>query len=310
MKKILLPILLLIISCVFIGCDDEQVDIYTSVYPLQFFTEKIVGDKLNVKSAYPNTAEVHDYEPTAKTLIKMSEAKMIIYIGQGLEPFIEKSINTTFNNVLCLKVTGCEELLLVTKEGLTSDSPLTTADTVYDPHIWLDPVQMPHVVTHILENILTIDEYKIYEEEFTNNANVLIEQLNDLALQYETAISATKKNTIIVDHDAYSYWTYRYNFKRFSLRSDNESSDPNAKEFSDIINFAQENKLKYLLATKHEAQQSLVQQYISTLNKNNPELNAQIIYLDNLELQVNEENDYFTVMKNNLNILVQALNNE
>lgn len=310
MKKILLPILLLIISCMLISCDDEKVDIYTTVYPLQFFTEQIVGDKLNVKSAYPNTAEVHDYEPTAKTLIKMSESKMIIYIGQGLEPFIEKGITSTFKDVICLKVTGCKELLLVTKDGLTSESEETTIDTLYDPHIWLDPTQMPHVVTHILDNILTIEEFKVYEKEFTNNANELIKKLNELASLYETSISETKKNTIIVDHDAYSYWTYRYKFNRLSLRSDNESSDPNAKEFSDIITFAQENNLKYLLATKHEAQQALVQQYISTLNKNNPDLNAQIIYLDNLELQVNEENDYFTVMKNNLNILIKALNND
>ena len=310
MKKILLPILLLIISCVYFGCKDDKVDIYTSVYPLQFFTKEIVGDKLNVQSAYPNTAEVHDYEPTAKTLIKMSEAKMIIYIGQGLEPFIDKGIDTTFKDVKCLKVTGCDKLLLVTKNGLTSNSPNTTSDTLYDPHIWLDPFQMPHVVTHILENILTIEEFKIYEEEFTNNANELISKLKELAILYDSKLSETNKNTIIVDHDAYSYWTYRYGFNRLSLRSDNESSDPNAKEFEEIITFALNNNLKYLLATKHEAQQALVQQYISTLNKNNPDLNAQIIYLDNLELQVNEENDYFTVMKNNLNILIQALNNE
>lgn len=310
MKKILLTIIVMIISLTLLGCDEDKVDIYTTVYPLQFFTEQIVGDKLNVKSAYPNSAEVHDYEPTAKTLINMSEAKMIIYIGQGLEPFIEKGIDSTFKNVLCLKVTGCSKLFLVTKDGLTTNSPSTTPDTLYDPHIWLDPFQMPHVVNHILENILTIEEFKIYEEEFKLNALNLVSKLEELANLYNEKISQTKKKTIIVDHDAYPYWTYRYGFNRMSLRSDNESSDPNAKEFSEIVDFAIENNLKYLLATKHEAQQALLQQYIATLNKTNPELNAKIIFLDNLEIQVNSENDYFTVMKNNLTILIQALNNE
>lgn len=310
MKKILLPILMMIISLITISCGDEHVDIYTTVYPLQYFTEEIVKDKLVVKSAYPNSAEVHDYEPTAKTLINMSEAKMIIYIGLGLEPFIEKGISSTFANVKCLKISACPELLLVTRDGKTSNSPDTNDETAYDPHIWLDPFQMIHVVQHILENILEIEEYKIYAEEFTNNANDLINKLTELAKLYDSKLSASKKNTIIVDHDAYAYWSYRYQFERKQLRSDNESSDPNAKYFQELVDYALEHNLKYLLTTRNESQKSLVQQYISTLNKNKPELNAQVIVLDNLEVQVKEGNDYFDVMHQNLINLAKALNNE
>lgn len=310
MKKILLPILMIIISLMTISCGSEKVDIYTTVYPLQYFTKEIVKDKLVVKSAYPNSAEVHDYEPSAKTLINMSESKMIVYIGLGLEPFIEKGIDTTFANVKCLEVSSCPELLLVTRDGKTSNSPETNADTAYDPHIWLDPYQMVHVVQHILDSILTIEEFNIYAEEFTANANDLKNRLIDLATLYDTQLSATKKNTIIVDHDAYAYWSYRYQFERKQLRSDNESSDPNAKDFEALVDFALENNLKYLITTKNESQQSLIIQYISTLNNKKPELDAKIIMLDNLEVQIKEENDYFTVMKNNLYNLVRALNNK
>lgn len=309
MKKILLPILMIIISFMLFGCEEEKVDIYTTVYPLTFFTEQIVGDKLNVKSAYPSNAEVHDYEPTAKTLIKMSEAKMIIYIGLGLEPFIEKGISTTFANVKCLKVSSCKSLLLVTKDGLTSNSPHTTSDTAYDPHIWLDPFQMQHVVQHILDSLLEIDEFKEYSEEFTHNAEDLKTRLDELATRFDSKLSETKKKTIIVDHDAYAYWSYRYQFDRMSLRSDNESSDPNAKVFSEIVDYALEHNLKYLIVTENEAQQSLVSQYINTLNKNNPNLNPSILYLNNLEIQTEKMKDYFTVMENNLDVLIKALNN-
>ena len=112
---------------------------------------------------------------------------------------------------------------------------------------------------------------------------------------------------IIVDHDAYAYWTYRYNIQRKSLRGDNESSDPNSKELIDIINLAKENDIHYLLATKYEAQESLINSYLNYFNKDGSDFKCEVLYLDNLETLVDDKDDYFSIMRVNLELLLKAL---
>ena len=42
----------------------NKLSVYTTVYPLQYFTERIGGDAVNVASIYPAGANEHTFEPT------------------------------------------------------------------------------------------------------------------------------------------------------------------------------------------------------------------------------------------------------
>ena len=78
---------------IFPGCgEEEKIDIYASIYPVYYITDYIVEDKLVVKQVYPTGADVHEYDPgNGKEIVKMSKAKVMFYIGAGLEGFINKS---------------------------------------------------------------------------------------------------------------------------------------------------------------------------------------------------------------------------
>ena len=108
MKKIkYLLCLLIVLGGLVLGVSckkGEDIEIYTTVYALDFVTKEIVQDKVKVKSIYPKSAEVHEYEPTPKELIKMARADIIFFIGQGLEPFIEKGLDSTFKNTNCVNI--------------------------------------------------------------------------------------------------------------------------------------------------------------------------------------------------------------
>ena len=90
---------------VLVGCksEEENVDIYASIYPVYFITDEIVQDKLVVKQIYPTGADVHEYDPgNGKEMVSMSKAKLMFYIGSGLEGFIEKSKNVFDRRRRCL----------------------------------------------------------------------------------------------------------------------------------------------------------------------------------------------------------------
>ena len=309
MKKLVLFLLVMVLSISCLACTNKEgAEIYTTVYALDFVTKEIVKDKITVKSVYPKSVEIHDYEPTAKQLITMSKAELIIYIGQGLEPFIESSLNSTFKKTKCVNISENREINLVSFDGSHShvgSDQSEARESSFDPHIWLDPNTMENITNIILRNILSIEKYKQYEDEFTNNALELIDKFKALTAEYN-ALLTTPKKLIIVDHDAYAYWTYRYNIERKSLRGDNDSSDPNSKELINIINIAIDNNIKYLLATRYEVQEQLITSYVNYF-KEKSDLDCEVLYLDNLETLV-EDGDYFSIMRNNLDILLTALN--
>lgn len=78
----------------------EQILIYTTVYPVQFFAEEIVGEKGEVRSIIPVGAEPHDFEPTARDIINLSQADLFVYNGGGFESWIEKIVDSVNNNEL------------------------------------------------------------------------------------------------------------------------------------------------------------------------------------------------------------------
>ncbi len=102
--KIILSIILAITLTLF-GCNKQEqlapsttektnnkLIIYTTVYPLQDFAQKIGGEHVQVESVYPPGVDVHTYEPTAKTMQQIADADAFLYIGQGMEGFVQRIV--------------------------------------------------------------------------------------------------------------------------------------------------------------------------------------------------------------------------
>ncbi|WP_445677879.1 metal ABC transporter solute-binding protein, Zn/Mn family [Psychrobacillus sp. FSL K6-2365] len=77
-----------------VATKDQQVQIYTTVYPLQYFAERIGGESVNVSSIYPAGANEHTFEPTQKDMMALADADLFFYIGLGLEGFVDNAKKT------------------------------------------------------------------------------------------------------------------------------------------------------------------------------------------------------------------------
>ncbi|WP_372869341.1 metal ABC transporter solute-binding protein, Zn/Mn family [Planomicrobium okeanokoites] len=111
MKKLLLPLLLFIFIASACGnteeaqtsadtenaATEEKMNIYTTVYPLTYFTERIGGEHVNVQSIYPAGSNEHTFEPTQQDMIALADADALFYIGLGLEGFIDSAQKTLSN---------------------------------------------------------------------------------------------------------------------------------------------------------------------------------------------------------------------
>ncbi|MEM3493990.1 MAG: zinc ABC transporter substrate-binding protein [Thermoplasmata archaeon] len=70
-----------------------KLNVVATFYPLYFFASEIGKEKAEVSMLIPDNAEVHSWEPGVSDMLKMEKARVFIYNGAGLEPWVEKFLD-------------------------------------------------------------------------------------------------------------------------------------------------------------------------------------------------------------------------
>ncbi|MEH7226347.1 zinc ABC transporter substrate-binding protein [Bacillus sp. JJ1566] len=352
--KYLFAILFLLTSTLLFGCNaekkintnevnetttpSERLKIFTTVYPLQDFTEKIGGEHVEVKSVFPIGADAHTFEPTTKTMVEIAEADALLYIGAGVEGFITAA-SKAMNNEKVQLVKTTEGMKLAkaereephydededeaerqedhSNESHSHDAHEDESETEHsshneheehhhhgdvDPHVWLDPV----LSIELAENVLhTLEQLKPEaKDDFERNFKELRASLLELDKDFQDLVNQSPKKKILVSHSAYGYWESRYGIQQLSVSGLSPSNEPTQKALKNIINTANKYNIKFVIFDQNLSSKA------AEVVKN--ELNAESLTLHNLEsiTAADDANgaDYFSIMKQNLDTLRKALN--
>ena len=78
---------------------DEPLLVVASIYPMQYFAERVGGDRVDVIALVPPGAEGHTFELTASDLRTIGEADVIAMNGVELEPWLERALESLGNDV-------------------------------------------------------------------------------------------------------------------------------------------------------------------------------------------------------------------
>ncbi len=77
----------------------EPLSVVASIYPMQYFAERVGGDRVEVTPLVPPGAEGHTFELTASDLVKIGEADVIAMNGLELEPWLERALESLGNDL-------------------------------------------------------------------------------------------------------------------------------------------------------------------------------------------------------------------
>jgi zinc transport system substrate-binding protein len=312
MKKLIF-IFILFISMFLTGCTseskDEQKDssklaVYTTVYPLQYFTDRIGGKYVDVKTIYPPGADEHTFEPTQKDMTKLADADLFVYVGLGLEGFVEKAQNTLKNENVTMLGAG-DNIHLEPNEAQENEHSHEDDGHHHgdiDPHVWIDPIYAKDLAEAI--NHALADKMPEHKDEFEANYQLLAEELEQLNTSFEQTIHDAKHEEIIVSHSAFGYWEQRYGLHQISVSGLNSANEPTQKDLEKIIAEGKKHQIKNVFFEQN------VSSKLTDIIKN--ELGAEPLTLHNLSVLTDEdisnESTYFSIMNTNLEALKTALN--
>ena len=350
MKKLLLPILLLLLFLSACGStneasetpvdssngndsgETEKLTIFTTVYPLTYFTERIGGDLVEIESIYPAGSNEHTYEPTQQDMIALAEADAMFYIGMGLEGFIDSAQKTLENEKVKFVATADAIPEDALGEGHSHDHEHEATEEhshdhgdeaaeehshdheheaaeghdhshgSLDPHVWISPVLSQQLAESIKNELIEQDSENA--EVYEANYAALVEELQALDESFQETADAAANGTFFVSHAAFGYIADTYGLEQVAVAGLNSQDEPSQKELTAIVDQAKELGIEYVAF-----EQNVSSKLTEVIQK---EIGAEAVQLHNLGVLTDEDIDngetYFTLMEENRKTLEKILN--
>ncbi|QUG42462.1 zinc ABC transporter substrate-binding protein [Psychrobacillus sp. INOP01] len=317
--------------------EKQQVQVYTTVYPLQYFAERIGGESVDVSSIYPAGANEHTFEPTQKDMMSLADADLFFYIGLGLEGFVENAKKTLAEEHVKMVATvdavseeQLEESVHVHEEATTEEShdhdheEASTEESHdhehevesaeghdsheghdhgdIDPHIWMSPKISQSLALSIKDSLVEISPEQ--QETFEKNYEELVNELQTLDADFEEMAQSAKNKTFFVSHAAFGYIANTYDLEQLAVAGLNSQDEPSQKELTKLIDLAEEKNISYILF-----EQNVSSKLTEVIQR---EIGADSLVLHNLGVlskeDIENKETYFTLMNKNLEILRTVLN--
>lgn len=321
MKKYLSFIALALTAIVLAACgsndDDSKTDsgklnVYTTVYPLQYFTEQIGGEHVTASSIYPAGSNEHTFEPTQQDMMKLADSDLFFYVGLGLEGFVENAKKTLANENTTLIETTANvdhekfDVSTSTHDEHEHDHDATHEDDGHnhgdiDPHVWLSPVISQDLALEIKNALVKKDPDN--KADYEKNYDALVEKLQNVDANYKAMAKAAKNKEFYVSHAAFGYIAGEYGLTQTAVAGLNSQDEPSQKELTQIVAQAKKDNIQYILFEQN------VSSKLTAVIQN--DIGAKNLTVHNLSVLTKEDiadkRDYFSIMEDNLNVFKQAL---
>lgn len=298
--------------------EEDKLTIYTTVYPLTYFTERIGGNLVQVKSIYPTGSNEHTFDPTQKDMMNLADADLFFYIGLGLEGFVDNAKKTLANEQVKVIATSSsvsdEDLVQeeTHEEEGTDEDEHGHEDEVtenhddhdhgdIDPHLWISPTISIKLAKSIQDSLIEQDPAN--EETYTKNFEELQTELEALHTKFQEMANNVPNKTFFVSHAAFGYLAGAYGLEQVAIAGLNSQDEPSQKELTEIVELAKEKQIKTILFEQNVS--SNLAKVIQS------EVGAESGILHNLSIlteeDIQKEETYFTLMEKNLTTLEEAL---
>lgn len=304
--------------------DPNKIQVYTTIYPLAYFTERIGGGQVQVTNLVPVGVESHDFEPSAKDLAQVAEGDLFIYNGSGFEPW-SKDIDTVIDQQKTLKIDATSKLKLLKADqdghtdrqghhdesthdehGHEEESEAHKEEEAhdhgeFDPHVWLDPVLAKQQALMIKNGLVKADAK--HKATYEQNYKQLATDLDKLDREFAEMVKHAKHKEFVVSHDAFSYLAKRYGLKQIAISGLSPSDEPSAKELENVIKLVKEHQLKAIFF------ETLVDPKVAKTVQSEAKVDSLVLNpLEGLTpADVKNKADYLSIMRVNQQNLAKAL---
>ena len=325
MKRKIFAIILsvFLILPVFSGCNNKdtsgsnkKLSVVCTIFPQYDWVKQILGDKasgVDMTLLLDNGIDLHNYQPTADDIIKISECDLFIYVGGESDKWVDDVLKSAKNKNIqvinlmdVLKNSVKEEEV---KEGMEAEEEEDSKEEEpeYDEHVWLSLKNAKTICGAISDSLGKVD--KSNADTYKQNSNSYIEKLNNLDTEYQNTVDGAKRKTVLFgDRFPFRYLVDDYKLDYYAaFVGCSAETEASFKTIVFLANKIDELSLPAIL-TIEGSDKSIANSIISnTINKN-----QKILVINSIQSVTSEDVQngmtYLSIMKDNLGVLKEALN--
>lgn len=286
MKKIAKLITLILSITLVSGCNTKEqtmddINIYTTTYPINFIINELYEEHAKVYSVYPTGVDVNSYELSNRKLEEYSKSDLFVFNSLDKDrDYAVKMINLNSK----LKVIDVA----------------TDMDYTYSiEELWLSPNNFLMMAENLKKGLAEYINNPYLVEEIDEKYETLEYEISKLDATLTETITSANYNTIVVDNDMFKFLE-KYGLTVISLE-DNESLSTNTVE--EVKNLIKNGKIKYIYSNSNKSN-STVEKLVSDNDIELITINAMHSTDGNI---TNSNDNYLTIMNNNIDSLKKEL---
>ena len=273
MKKILPLISSIIITLLFtISISKADVKVVASIKPVHSLVSYVmdgVGRPDLIVDGY-NSPHGFSLKPSHAKIIE--NADLIIWVGEDLEAFLEKPLNTIAKKAVNIEIMELKSIkkLKFREKNVFEDHDdhghkekkhddhghghkekkhddhghEGHAHGEHDPHVWLDPMNAKVIIKEIEKQLIKLDPNN--SSKYKANSKKAQSELDNLTKNIKRDLKGNLR--FVVFHDAYQYFENRFGIKVLGALTVNPDVLPGAEQLSEIREVIEHEKVNCLFA--------------------------------------------------------------
>ncbi len=194
------------------GRSGEKVRVVAAFFPLAEAVRNVGGGRVTVTDLTPAGAEPHDLELTTEQVDAIQDARLVVVLGGGFQPAIEKAARQ--------------------RDGTTLTVLARAGAHGSDPHVWLDPVRMAGIVTDVGQTLAEVDPAgrAVYEQHSAAYRARLVQ----LDVRYRAGLARCARRTIVTGHAAFGYLARRYGVRQEGVAGISPDAEPDPRRLAEL----------------------------------------------------------------------------
>ena len=207
--------------------------VVTTFTIIQDMAQNIAGDAATVESITKPGAEIHDYEPTPKDIVKAQSADLVLWNGLNLERWFEKFFQNVKDKPAVVVTEGIEPMSI--NEGPYTGNP--------NPHAWMSPSNALIYIENIKNALVKYDPQN--KETYEKNAALYAQKIKalDKPLREKLAQVPEAQRWLVTSEGAFSYLTRDYGFKEAYLWPINAEQQGTPQQVRKVIETVKANNI-------------------------------------------------------------------
>jgi manganese/iron transport system substrate-binding protein len=209
----------------------EKFKAVTTFTVIADIAQNVAGDAATVESITKPNAEIHNYQPTPRDILRAQDAELILWNGLNLEQWFERF----FNNI-------SEVPSVVVSEGV---EPMGIAEGPYtgkpNPHAWMSPQAALIYVENIRKAFVEHDPENA--EAYNRNAAAYSEKIKAAVEPIRQALAAIpeERRWLVSSEGAFSYLARDFGIKELYIWPINADQQGTPQQVRKVIDAVRKN---------------------------------------------------------------------